>query len=290
MYDLLIPGVLEQFTPAATTESGFLEQVQQADIRLVKHFRTHGPVSPEIYTDPLIRVAYLLRHLGHYTLQMGDLLTALDGRPEVAAVLGRRRLRLAALCGGPCPEAIALACLHRQLGGVVMDVTVLDRNASHWDDCWPITGAIAGSYPEHPSVRITGVGTDLFSATMAAAERRALAGADVFTTMNCLNELVGLGIGRVRQGLRRRLALLRSGTLVLASDQAGYGDCTRGLTLLRQLLEEQGARILLDDQGQVHAVENRLELPQGIAWMYGAANENRFRVKVKTLRLAAVLA
>ena len=289
MYDLLIPRVLEQFAPADMTERGFLEEVQQADVRLGAHFRTRGPVSPEIYTDPLIRAAYLLRYLGHYTLQLGDLLTALDGSPEVTAVLRRPHLRLIALCGGPCPEAIALSCLHHQLGGIDMDVTVLDRNASHCNDCWPIISAIASSYPEHPKVRIKGVGIDLFNEAIAPDERCALAEAQVVTTMNCLNELVGLGSERVRAGLRQRLSELKAGTLVLASDQAGYGDCTRGMNLLRELLQEHGAQILLDDQGQAHEVANRLMVPQRIAWMYGVANENRFRVHVKTLRMAALL-
>ena len=116
-----------------------------------------------------------------------------------------------------------------------------------------------------------------------------LAEAQVFTAMNCLNELVGLGIEKVRSALEQRLAALAPGTLVLASDLAGYGDCTRGLALLRQLLKERGAQVLLDDQGQVHEVENRLDVHPRIAWMYGGANANRFRIWVRSLRLAAVL-
>ncbi len=291
MYDLLIPRVLEQFAPDASSERDFLETVQQADIRLGAHFRmrTGRPVSPEIYTDPLIRAAYLLRHLGHYTLQLGDLLTALEGSPEVTTLLRRPRLSLAALCGGPCPEAIALACLHSQMGGTELMATVLDRNAAHWDDCLPISNAIAISYPQHPMVRIRGLNIDLFDGSLGLAERRALAEAQVVTTMNCLNELVGLGIERVREGLRLRLSVLKVGTLVLASDQASYGDCTRGMSLLRELLEELGNRILLDDQGEMHQVANRLTIPQRIDWMYGASNENRFRIHVKTLRLAALV-
>lgn len=290
MYELLIPSVIERFSAPGQSERIFLERVQAADIRLARHFRTQGePVSPEIYREPLIRAAYLLRHVGHYTLQLGDVLTALDGRPEAAAALNRPHLKLAALCGGAGPEAIALACLHKQLGGQALEATVLDLNASHWQDCWPISSSIAQSYNEHPNVTLKGIAIDLLSGPPIPAEQKVLAEAQVFTAMNCLNELVGLGIEKVRSALEQRLTALAPGTLVLASDLAGYGDCTRGLALLRQLLKERGAQVLLDDQGQVHEVENRLDVHPRIAWMYGGANANRFRIWVRSLRLAAVL-
>ncbi len=103
--------------------------------------------------------------------------------------------------------------------------------------------------------------------------------------MNCLNELVGLGIER----LRHRLAALPSGALVLARDLAGYPDCTQGMTLLWELLLEREATILLNDRGEVHAMAKRLGVPPRISWMYGAADQNRFRLHVKQIRLAAAL-
>lgn len=290
MYELLIPSVIKRFSAADQSERAFLEDVQAADVRLGKHFRTRGqPVSPAIYAEPLIRAAYLLRHLGHYSLQIGDVLMALDGEPAAAAVLARPHLKLAALCGGPAPEAVGLACLHRQFDGQQLEVTVLDLNARHWSDCWPISAAIALSYPQHPCVAINGHTIDLFSGPPDRAERTALDGSQVFTAMNCLNELVGLGLDRLSSALSQRLEALPSGALVLASDLAGYGDCTQGLNLLRQLLLERKAQIILDDQGQVHVVSNRLGVPSRIAWMYSEANQNRFRIHVKQLRLAAVL-
>jgi len=290
MYDLLIPSVIERFSTPVQSERSFLEQVQTADLRLCRHFRSKQPISPVIYSDPLIRAAYLLRHLGHYTLQFGDVLNALDGHPEAAAALARPHLKLAALCGGAGPEAIALACLHKQLGGQVLEATVLDLNAAHWEDCWPISSSIAQRYNQHPSVTLQGLALDLLGGPPTPAEQKVLAEAQVFSAMNCLNELVGLGIERVRSGLDHRLALLAPGTLVLASDQALYRDCSKGLTLLRRLLLERGARVLLDDQGEVHEVENRLGVDPRIAWMYGDANKNRFRIWVRSMRLAAVLA
>lgn len=92
--------MIERFSTPVQSERSFLEQVQAADLRLGRHSRSHQPISAEIYTDPLIRAAYLLRHL-----------------------------KLAALCGGAGPEAITLVCLHKELGGQALEATVLDLNA-----------------------------------------------------------------------------------------------------------------------------------------------------------------
>ncbi len=98
-------------------------------------------MSPAIYAEPLICAAYLLRHFGPYTLQLGDVLTA--------------------LCGGPCPEAVSLAALHSQLGGLQLDAMVVDLNAATWCDCWPISEDIVRHYPQHPAVRIQGLTINL---------------------------------------------------------------------------------------------------------------------------------
>ena len=290
MYDLLIPEVIRTFSAFEEAERPFLERVRQADIRLSHGYRTGGTVTSEPYREPILRAAYLLRYLGHYSLQLGDLLVAIEGT-GAERVLARSELRLAALCGGPCPEAIALASLHQQAGGRRLQVDVLDRHASHWADCWPITVAIAHAYPAHPQVQIRGLGIDLLQPGLTTAERERLGRADVFTAMNCLNELIGLGAARVRTGLQTRLAALRQGTLVLASDQAGYRSCEQGIQLLHQLLEERGAEILLAemDPTQPHRAENRFALPARIAFLYGDEGKNRFRIRTRSLRLAALL-
>lgn len=290
MYDLLIPLVIEEFSAPDQTERSFLETVQQADIRLVEHFRTRKAVTPKIYSDPLIRAAYLLRYLGHYTLQLGDLLNDLEGT-AAAAVLALPELRLAALCGGPCPEAIALATLHRQGGGRRLQADVMDLHAHAWADCWPITTRIISNYPVHPEVCIKGVAIDLCQPTLPLPERNVLDAAQVFTTMNCLNELVGLDAEKLQQGLAMRLDALAPGTLVFASDQASYSDCARGLGMLHELLQQRGASILLAelDPNHPHVAQNRFETPERIAWIYGPENQNIFRIWTKQLRLAAVM-
>ncbi len=42
MYELLIPSVIERFSPPGQSEREFLESVHQADIREARHFRTQG--------------------------------------------------------------------------------------------------------------------------------------------------------------------------------------------------------------------------------------------------------
>ncbi len=290
MYDTLIDSVIDTFARPGETEREFLERVQQADIRLRSNYATSSRVSDAIYADPVIRAAYLLRYLGHYTFQLADLLMALETTP-VRALFARPQLRVVSLCGGPCPEAIALASLQDPQPGRRLDVHVLDRNAEDWADCWPIATAIADTYPGHAQLHITGSPVDVLSPQLSAAEGAALARADVFTAMNCLNELLGVGEAALRRGLAARLDALPFGAAVLASDLAGYAACERGLIALHQLLVERGARILLAElnRAEPHEAENRLTPPPRIAWMYGQANRNNFRIYVKQLHLAALL-
>lgn len=290
MYDTLIDSVLDTFARPDEPERQFLERVQQADLRLRGNYATSSRVSDAIYADPEIRAAYLLRYLGHYTFQLADLLMALDATP-VRALFARPHLRVVSLCGGPCPEAIALASLQDPQPGRRLEVHVLDRNAQDWADCWPIATAIAGTYPGHADLRISGSAMDVLAPQLSASEAAVLARADVFTAMNCLNELLGVSEAALRQGLAARLDALPSGAVVLASDLAGYAACERGLTALHQLLEERGAQILLAELNRAtpHEAENRLTPPPRIAWMYGQANRNNFRIFVKQLRLAALL-
>ena len=63
----------------------------------------------------------LIRSQGPDALQLGDVFNALDGCPEAAAALAQPHLKLAALCGGAGPDAIALVCLHKQLGGQALE-------------------------------------------------------------------------------------------------------------------------------------------------------------------------
>ncbi|MCT0212427.1 MULTISPECIES: hypothetical protein [unclassified Synechococcus] len=291
MYELLIPRVIGAFSKPQEPERVFLKRVQKADVRMRQNYKSQQTIGSAIYEDPSVRAAYLLGYLGHYSLQLGDVLTALDGQPEAAAVLCQPHLRVAALCGGPAPEAIALAALHSQLRGESLEVTVFDRNALHWQDCWPISQEVANHYPTHPQVRISGQSVDLVATPMGPKERAVLGRCQVLTAMNCLNELYGLGVEHLRRALAERLDVLPPGALVLASDQANYPDCERGLAVLHELLQERQAKVHLADlkRSEAHVVANRFGLPERISWMYGPENENNFRVWVRQLRLAACL-
>ncbi len=290
MYEQLIPAVIDTFSLPGEQERDFLLRLRDADIRLRRNYATSAAVSSEPYAEPILRAAYLLRYMGHYTLQLGDLLNDLEGS-AAEPVLALPELRLAALCGGSCPEAIALAALHSQAGGRHMQVDVLDRHAEAWSDCWPITTGIIRHYPGHPEARIEGLETDLLKPSLPPQEQRRLQMAQIFTSMNCLNELVGADAQGLQRGLAIRLDALNPGTLVLASDLASYWDCARGLRMLLDLLVERQATVLLAelDPTRTHEMENRFELPERIAWIYSGENENRFRIFVKQLRLAAVL-
>jgi hypothetical protein len=290
MYERLIPAVIETFAAPGESERAFLTRLRDADIRLRRNYATSGPVAAEPYAEPILRAAYLFRYLGHYALQLGDLLLDLEGT-AAGSILARDSLRLAALCGGPCPEAIALASLHQQAGGQQLQDTVLDLHAQAWADCWPITSQIIAAYPGHPRIEIDGLTCNLFSPMPRLAVQRLLGGAQVLTCMNCLNELVGINSAVLKGSLRRYLSHLSPGTLVLATDQAVYPDCARGMSMLHDLLNEAGAEFLLAelDPSQPHEAENRFELPERIAWIYSQANQNRFRIYVKQLRLAALI-
>ena len=290
MFECLIPEVINTFADNDESEHAFLMRLQAADIRLRKNYATNGAVDSGPYAEPILRAAYLFRYLGHYALQLGDLLQDLQ---DTAArdVLAKPTLNLAALCGGPCPEAITLATLHQQAGGRAFNATVLDLHARAWSDCWPITERIIADYSGHPHAVVRGISNNIFGILIPRRERDALTDANVFTCMNCLNELVGVNTTGLRRGLKQRLALLSPGTLVLASDQANYPDCASGLQILHQLLEGIGADVLLADldPSNPHRAENRFELPDRIGWLYTKDNANLFRIHVRQLRLAAIL-
>ena len=290
MYQRLIPAVIETFAAPGESELAFLTRLRDADIRLRRNYATSGAVAAEPYSEPILRAAYLFRYLGHYALQLGDLLRDLEGT-AAGSILVTDPLNVAALCGGPCPEAIALASLHQQAGGQRLQATVLDLHAQAWTDCWPITSQIIADYPGHPRIEIDGITCNLFSLMPRLAVQRLLGGAQVLTCMNCLNELVGINSAGLKRSLQRYLSHLSPGTLVLATDQAGYPDCARGMSMLHDLLNEAGAEFLLAeiDPAEPHEAENRFELPERIAWIYSQANRNRFRIYVKQLRLAALL-
>jgi hypothetical protein len=290
MYEQLIPLVINNFSLPGESERDFLLRLRAADIRLRRIYATSAAVPSEPYAEPILRAAYMLRYLGHYTLQLGDLLKDLEGS-AAEPVLALSEVRVAALCGGPCPEAIALGALHSQAGGRRLRVDVLDRHAEAWSDCWPITTTIIRHYLRHPEAQIEGLATQLLQPSVPTQEEHRLRKAHVFTSMNCLNELVGVDAQALQRALAMRLDALSPGTLVLASDLAGYSDCAQGLQMLLDLLLERQATILLAelDPRQPHEMENRFELPARISWIYSGENENRFRIFVKQLRLAAIL-
>ena len=290
MYDCLVPEVIATFSAPGEREYDFLRRVRDADLRVRKNYATSDAVCADLYADPTARAAYLLRYLGHYALQLGDLLNDLE-QTEAASVLATPALNLAALCGGPCPEAIALATLHQHIGGRSLQATVLDLHADNWADCWPIIIKIIEAYPKHPSVSISGLKTSLFRFFTTQRETDVLRSSQVLTCMNCLNELIGINPQNLAAGLRRRLARLQSGSLVLATDQAGYRDCQTGLQMLKQLLLSMNAKILIEDldPSNPHQAENRFTTPERIAWMYSQANANRFRIFTRQLRLAALI-
>ena len=291
MYDLLIDRVFSTFAEPGESETGLLQRLQEADRRLWANFRQRDVVASDLYAEPMIRAAYLLRYLGHYTLQLGDLMRCVEGVPEVAAIIAKPNLRVVALCGGPCPEAIALAILHRQAGGLSLKATVLDRQADHWRDCWPISAAVAEHYGEHPCVRIEGYRAEFAVRSPTGEAALSLSHATVLTLMNGLNELIALGEPQLRQRLRKRLNHLPPGALVLASDQASYGSCQRGMGALRAVLHERGAQMLVEnmDPANAHVARNNFDLPARIAPIYTENNPCSFRKQTKQLQLVALL-
>lgn len=296
MQEQLLDEVLARHRRSGESEMAVLRRLRQADSELTSLYRQDDVQASDAYADPLIRAAYLLRYQPHYTLQLGDLLNSLEGSAELAALFSRPGLRHAALCGGPAPEAIALAVLHAQAGGRRLHTTVLDRQASAWRDCWPVSAAVAETFAAHPEVVIDGRHTNLADGPLLL-ERRLLANCQLFTLMNALNELMQLGSERLGRSLQARLDALPPGAVVLCSDQANYPACEQGMELLRDLLEQRGARILEQRIGrqQAHAVSNRFELSPRLRSVYGQdgrdgqARTNAYRIHVNQLQLAAVL-
>ena len=81
MLDHLLDAVLERHTAPGESEALVLARIRQADSRLTELYRHRDVMALDAYADPLIRAAYLLRYLPHYTLQIGDLLRALTAAP-----------------------------------------------------------------------------------------------------------------------------------------------------------------------------------------------------------------
>lgn len=296
MLDPLLNAVIEQHSLPGESEQLLLARLRLADNRLHELYRRSDVMALDAYRDPLIRAAYLLRYLPHYTLQIGDLLRALEGEAQVAALFSQPRLQHMAFGGGPAPEAIALAVLHQQGGGSHLHTMVLDQRANQWSDCWPISSRLAMAYSQHPQVQISGLQGDL-SLPPTDSEAGLLAGAQVLSLMNALNELMGLGVSRLRQAMAQRLSALPSGALVLLTDQAAYNRCAEGMQLLRELLVERGARIVIARTTKEEAafMANRFSLSPRLNELYGQPASERgpatreYRIRNSTLQLAALM-
>ena len=299
MLDHLLDQLRVRHRGEAVTQRQLLRRLRQADSRLTALYRTADVSAGPAYGEAWIRSAYLLRYLPHYTLQIGDLLRDLEGDAQVAALFAQPQLNHAALCGGPAPEAIALAVLHQQAGGRRLHTLVLDQQAPHWSDCWPISASVARAFGDHPQLQISGLHADL-SRPPSPEELGRLAGSQVLTLMNALNELMQLGSFRLRRSLAARLRALPSGALVLISDQARYSRCAQGMALLQRLLINSGARIMISrtSAAQAHAAQNRFELTPRLQGLYGQAagadstaepQMLRFRIHNEQLQLAALM-
>jgi hypothetical protein len=296
MLEHLLDAVLDRHTAPGESEAEVLARIRRADSRLTDLYRRRDVMALDAYADPLIRAAYLLRYLPHYTLQIGDLLRALEGDAQVAAIFSQPRLQHMAFGGGPAPEAIALAVLHQQGGGTHLHTKVLDQRANQWSDCWPISCRLAMAYSEHPGVEISGLQGDL-SRPPAATESALLAGARVLSLMNVLNELMAPGAAPLRTALAQRLGALPSGALVLISDQAFYERCVEGMQLVKDLLSELGARILISRTVPQEAVAwaNRFELSPRLRQVYGQSAgasgpaTRNYRIRIHSLQLAALM-
>lgn len=292
----LLEALLPHLRQNGESEQAVLLRLRQADARLTELYRRGAVEASAGYADPLIRAAYLLRYLPHYTLQIGDLLASLEGSPELAVVLSLPSLRHAALCGGPAPEPIALAVLHAQDGGRHLHSTVLDRQASAWSDCWPLSASLAEAFADHTEVLIDGHSSDL-SQMPSQQEIQLLGQCQLLTLMNALNELMRIGTWRLRRNLLARLAALPAGAVVLCSDQANYPACQQGMALLRELLHRQGARILMErvSRREAHEMSNRFDLIPRLQGLYGQSDRDgspptkNYRIHVHQLQLAAVL-
>ena len=206
MLDPLLDAVLELHSLPGESEAQLLARLRQADNRLTALYRRDDVMALDAYTDPLIRAAYMLRYLPHYTLQLGDLLKALEGEAQVGALVSQPRLQHMAFGGGPAPEAIALAVLHQQGGGSHLHTKVLDQRAGQWSDCWPISSGLAMSYSQHPNVQISGLQGDLIASGHLAYRvvllgRRAVEAERDAVHARCL-QLSELLLGELRRGGR----------------------------------------------------------------------------------------
>ena len=296
MQNHLLDEVLARHRQPHESEAAVIQRLRRADSRLTALYRRRDVEAAAAYNDPLIRSAYLLRYLPHYTLQIGDLLRDLEGIPEVALILGQSELRHVALCGGPAPEPIALALLHAQAGGQRLRTTVLDRMAEAWSDCWPISASTARAFSGHSAIEIDGAAANLADPP-EPRELELLADCQLLTLMNALNELMGRSSARLEQQLEARLAVLPPGALVLISDQARYDRCQEGMALLRSLLLQRGARLLIDrtSRNRIHVMGNRFRPSPRLRNLYGQSAgaggpaTRHYRIWNRQLQLAALL-
>ena len=290
MYDLLIDLTIQNFSNPGESEEGFMKRMSLADPKLKSNY-TRSNVSCEPYSEGSSRAAYLLRYLGHYTLQLGGLLKALEGNQAVVDVITLPELNVACLCGGPCPEAIAISLLHSQAKGRRLRALCLDKQAKFWEDCWHISEKIATHYGSHPHVSIKGEGTDMLSYEQKEKERNFLKRANILTLMNCLNELIvnGKETGRL-ESLYNRLKQLQPGALILLSDQSEYtGNQDSLRDFCNFLVQDLGAEIVVCDE-KIHW-QNRFnsnQPPSRISSIYGHDN-NYFRIHQRNLQLAAIV-
>ena len=296
MQNQLLEAVVARHRRPGESDATLLQRLRLADSQLTALYRRNDVDASAGYDDPLVRAAYLLRYMPHYTLQLGDLLRDLEGDPDVARLFCRPLLRHASLCGGPAPEAIALAVLHAQAGGQQLHSMVLDRQAQQWSDCWEVAASIAHRHCHHPSVVIEGHTTNL-ARICSPQERDLLNGCQLLTLMNAFNELMLIGSDRLQRQLEMRLACLKPGALVLIGDQANYVRCQQGMALLRRMLEAMGARILIARTCLADAayVANRFQLHPKLRTVYGRSGNDGgpqtklYRINNTQLQLAAVL-
>lgn len=295
MLDALVDQVFQRHRCPGESDQALIARLRIADSRLPALYRNHTVDADHAYADSLIRAAYMLRYLPNYTLQLGDILKDLEGEPGVAATLMTPELRHVALCGGPAPEAIALAVLHQQAGGRHLQTTVLDKQVPHWADCWPATAAVAQAFSSHPAVAIRGEPLDLGSRTLQG--EALLRTCHVLSLMNAFNELIRLGEPTLRRALRVRLSALPAGCLVLASDQANYPACESGMALLAEELQRIGARLLISriSKARAREIRNEFSMVPRLRSLYGqpggpeGPKTNHYRINMATLQLAALL-
>jgi hypothetical protein len=82
--DPLYDAMLEQYSLAGESKQQQLARLRYADNRLRALYRCEDVIAIDAYSDPLIRAAYLLRYLPHYTLQISGLQGDLSRPPQAA--------------------------------------------------------------------------------------------------------------------------------------------------------------------------------------------------------------